>query len=123
MLLSLSVPSLAPVLLPAPWLLSLLSSTRFLYHLFSVSLLSPAPPLPPSGCPLLLLLLHLSLACASLLAADVTEAEAEATLPSLAAIHKFAQKGKKRRKAGGKIGWAGGWVRGGGVLYNGLTSQ
>ena len=101
--LSLSLPSLAPVLLPAPWLLSLFSSTRSLYHLFSVSLLSPSsspllhsplslsPPPPPS-----------SSSRASLLAVDITEAEAEATLPLLAAIHKLAirkTEAKKRRKS------------------------
>lgn len=100
--LSPSLPSLAPVLLPAPWLLSLSSSTHSLYHLFSVSLLSL----------FLLPLLHFPLSLsppppsfssrASLLAVDVTEAEAEATLPPLAAIHKLAIKkteAKKRRKA------------------------
>lgn len=51
---SLSLPSLAPVLLPAPWLLSLSFSTRSLYRLFSVSLLSPSSSTPLSRCPLLL---------------------------------------------------------------------
>lgn len=68
-----------------------LSLVSFLLLPLLHSPLSLSPPPPPSFS-----------SRASLLAVDVTEAEAEATLPPLAAIHKLAIKkteAKKRRKA------------------------
>lgn len=105
---SFSLPSLAPFLLPALWLLSpFLLYTFFLSSLLALSvslflflslpslLSSPSPPLSPS----LYLSPPLSFSSrASLLAVDVTEAEAEATLPLIGCHSQVSDKEKGREK-------------------------
>lgn len=122
MLLSFSLPSLAPFLLPALWLLSLSSSTLSFYHLsLSVSL---SLSLPPSSPPLSLSPPLSFSSSASLLAVDVTEAEAEATLPLIGCHSQVSDKEKGEEKTGRKAkgggGERGGWVKG---ENSALTSQ
>lgn len=113
MLLSFSLPSLAPFLLPALWLLSpFLLYTFFLSSLLCVCVsLSLSFPPSPSPAPSLSPPLSFS-SSASLLALDVTEAEAEATLPLIGCHSQVSDKEKGERKTGRK---AEGGKRGGGM--------
>lgn len=126
---SFSLPSLALFLLPALWLLSpFLLYTFFLSSLLALSvslflslpslLSSPSPPLSPS----LPLSPPLSFSSrASLLAVDVTEAEAEATLPLIGCHSQVSDKEKGREKnETKKHGGRGGR---GGLENTALTSQ